>query len=142
MDKGSWIFEENTRTTGCSDLRMDLVAITLGTIGGFALFLYALHTLSASLEKSAGEKIRQLLAKLTSNPLKGCFLGAFAATILQSSSLTMIVLIGLINAGILTLKQGIGVMLGSEIGTTVTAQLMAFKIGVYFLPLIAFGFFW
>ena len=120
---------------------MDLLAIVFGTAGGFALFLYGLHTLSASLEKFAGEKIKQFLAKLTGNPLKGCLLGASTATILQSSSLTMIILIGLMNAGILTLKQGIGVMLGSEIGTTVTAQLIAFKIGVYFLPLIAFGFF-
>jgi len=120
---------------------MDAVAVIFGTVGGFAIFLYSLRTLSASLEKSAGEKIKQLLAKLTGNPLKGCFVGAFTATMLQSSSLTMIVLIGLINAGILTLKQGIGVMLGSEIGTTVTAQLIAFKIGVFFLPLIAVGFF-
>jgi phosphate:Na+ symporter len=120
---------------------MDLLAIVFGTIGGFALFLYALQTLSASLEKFAGEKIRQILTKIAGNPLKGCFLGAFTATILQSSSLTMIILIGLINAGILTLRQGIGVMLGSEIGTTITGQLIAFKVGVYFLPLIAFGFF-
>ncbi len=120
---------------------MDAVAVIFGTVGGFAIFLYSLRTLSSSLEKSAGEKIKQLLAKLTGNPLKGCFVGAFTSTMLQSSSLTMIVLIGLINAGILTLKQGIGVMLGSEIGTTVTAQLIAFKIGVFFLPLIAVGFF-
>jgi phosphate:Na+ symporter len=120
---------------------MDVVTIVLGTIGGLALFLYGLHTLSDSLEKSAGEKIRQILTKLTENPLKGCFLGAFTAALLQSSGLTMITLIGMINAGIMTLRQGIGVMLGSEIGTTVTAQLIAFKIGVYFLPLIAFGFF-
>jgi phosphate:Na+ symporter len=120
---------------------MDVWAIVLGTIGGLALFLYGLRTLSDGLEKSAGEKIRQILTKLTDNPLKGCFLGAFTAAILQSSGLTMITLIGLINAGILTLRQSIGVMLGSEIGTTVTAQLIAFKIGVYFLPLIALGFF-
>jgi phosphate:Na+ symporter len=118
---------------------MDVVAVVLGMIGGFALFFYALRTLSTSLERSAGAKIRQVLAKLTGNPLKGCCVGALTATILQSSSLTMVVLIGLINAGILTLKQGIGVMLGSEIGTTVTAQLIAFKVGVYFLPLIAVG---
>jgi phosphate:Na+ symporter len=120
---------------------MDVLAIVLGTIGGLALFLYGLHALSDSLEKSAGEKIRQILTKLTDNPLKVCFLGAFTAAILQSSDLTMITLIGLINAGIMTLRQGIGVMLGSEIGATPTAQLIAFKIGVYFLPLIAFGFF-
>jgi len=120
---------------------MDILTIVFGTIGGLALFLYGLHTLSNSLEKSAGEKIRQILTKLTDNPLKGCLLGAFTAAILQSSGLTMITLIGLINAGILTLRQSIGVMLGSEIGTTVTAQLIAFRVGVYFLPLIAFGFF-
>jgi len=120
---------------------MDVLAIAFGTIGGFAIFLYALHALSGSLEKFAGEKIKQVLTKLTGNPLKGCFVGVFTSTVLQSSSLTMIVLIGLINAGILTLKQGIGVMLGGEIGTTVVAQLIAFKIGVFFLPLIAFGFF-
>jgi phosphate:Na+ symporter len=127
--------------TGCSDPKMDVLAVAFGTIGGFAIFLYALHTLSASLEKFAGEKIKQVLAKLTGNPVKGCFLGIFTSTMLQSSSLTMVVLIGLINAGILTLKQGIGVMLGGEIGTTATAQLIAFKVGVFFLPLIAFGFF-
>jgi len=120
---------------------MDVLAVAFGTIGGFAIFLYALHGLSASLEKFAGEKVKQVLAKLTGNPVKGMFVGAFTATMLQSSSLTMIVLIGLINAGILTLKQGIGVMLGSEIGTTITGQLIAFKIGVFFLPLIALGFF-
>jgi phosphate:Na+ symporter len=120
---------------------MDVVNIAFGTIGGLALFLYGLHTLSDGLEKLAGEKIKQILAKITDNPLKGCLFGAFTAASLQSSGLTMVTLIGLINAGILTLRQGIGVMLGSEIGTTVTAQLVAFKIGVYFLPLIAFGFF-
>jgi len=120
---------------------VDILAIAFGTIGGLALFLYGLRTLSDSLEKAAGEKIKQILTKLTDNPLKGCFLGAFTAAILQSSGLTMITLIGLINAGILTLRQSIGIMLGSEIGTTVTAQLIAFRIGVYFLPLIAFGFF-
>jgi len=120
---------------------MDVLAVVFGTVGGFAIFLYALHALSATLEKLAGEKVKQVLAKLTGNPVKGMFVGAFTATMLQSSSLTMIVLIGLINAGILTLKQGIGVMLGSEIGTTITGQLIAFKIGVFFLPVIAFGFF-
>ena len=120
---------------------VDILAIAFGTVGGLALFLYGLRTLSDSLEKAAGEKIRQILTKLTSNPLKGCFVGAFTAAILQSSGLTMITLIGLINAGILTLRQSIGIMLGSEIGTTVTAQFIAFRFGVYFLPLIAFGFF-
>ncbi len=120
---------------------MDLLAVAFGTIGGFALFLWSLRSLSSSLEKFAGEKIRGILSKLTGNPVKGILVGTATATMLQSSSLTMIVLIGLINAGILTLKQGVGVMLGSEIGTTVTAQLIAFKVGIFFLPLVALGFF-
>jgi phosphate:Na+ symporter len=120
---------------------MDILAIAFGTIGGLALFLYGLHTLSDSLRKVAGEKIKQILTRLTDNPLKGCFFGALTSSTLQSSGLTMVTLIGLMNAGILTLRQGIGVMLGSEIGTTVTAQLIAFKVGISFLPIIAFGFF-
>jgi phosphate:Na+ symporter len=120
---------------------MDLVPVIFGTIGGLALFLYGLHTLSDGLKKVAGDKFKTLLGKITGNPLKGCMVGAFTTSVMQSSSLTMVTLIGLINAGLLTLKQGIGVMLGSEIGTTITAQLVVFKIGVYYLPVIAFGFF-
>lgn len=120
---------------------MDLVPIVFGTIGGLALFLYGLHTLSDGLKKAAGDKFKTILGKVTGNSLKGCLVGAFTTSVMQSSSLTMVTLIGLINAGLLTLKQGIGVMLGSEIGTTITAQLVVFKIGVYYLPVIAFGFF-
>jgi len=120
---------------------MDIVPILLGTIGGLALFLFGLRTLSDGLKKVAGDKFRLLLGRITGNPLKGCLVGAFTTSVMQSSSLTMVTLIGLINAGLLTLSQGIGVMLGSEIGTTITAQLIVFKIGVYYLPVIAFGFF-
>jgi len=120
---------------------MDLVPIIFGTIGGLALFLYGLHTLSDGLKKVAGDKFKTILGKITDNPLKGCLVGAFTTSVMQSSSLTMVTLIGLINAGLLTLSQGIGVMLGSEIGTTITAQLIALKVGIYYLPVIAFGFF-
>lgn len=120
---------------------MDLAAIAFGTVGGLALFLYGLHTLSDGLKKVAGEKIKLTLEKITDNPLKGSLIGALTTATMQSSSLTMVTLIGLVNAGLLTLRQGIGVMLGSEIGTTLTAQLIAFKVGVYYLPLVAFGFF-
>jgi phosphate:Na+ symporter len=120
---------------------MDIVPILFGTIGGLALFLFGLRTLSDGLKKVAGDKFRHLLGRITGNPLKGCLVGAFTTSVMQSSSLTMVTLIGLINAGLLNLSQGIGVMLGSEIGTTITAQLIVFKIGVYYLPVIAFGFF-
>ena len=118
---------------------MDVLAIAFGIAGGLALFLYGLHMLSDGLKKVVGEKIKQLLARMTNNPVKGCFFGALTAATVQSG-LTMVILIGLINAGVLTLSQGIGVMLGSEIGTTITAQIVASNVGIIFYPVIAFGF--
>ncbi len=114
---------------------MDLVAIVLGVAGGLALFLYGLHLLSDGLKKVVGEKIQRLLSKMTNNPAKGAFFGALTAATLQSSGLTMVILMGLINAGVLTLKQGVGVMLGSEIGTTITAQIVASNVGTVFSQL-------
>lgn len=118
---------------------MDVIAVTLGVAGGLALFLYGLYILSEGLKKVVGEKIKQLLAKMTNNPVKGAFFGALTAASLQSSGMTMVILIGLINAGVLTLTQGIGVMLGSEIGTTITAQIVASNVGIAFYPIITIG---
>ena len=119
---------------------MDAVSIILSTAGGLALFLYGLRVLSDALKRAIGERMRSLLERLTGKPYRGVIVGAVTSGILQSSSMTMVLLIGLINAGALTLAQGIGVMLGSEIGTTLTAQIVAFKIGHYYLPIIAVGF--
>ncbi len=104
------------------------------------MFLYGLHVLSDALKRAAGGRMRSLLERLTGRPWRGVIVGAVTSGVLQSSSMTMVLLIGLINAGVLTLSQGIGVMLGSEIGTTFTAQIIAFKIGQYYLPVIAVGF--
>ena len=109
-------------------------------IGGLALFLYGLHLMSGGFKKFAGQKLKSILAKLTSNPVKGAGLGAFITMMIQSSSIMVVTLIGLLNGGLLTLKQAIGVMLGAEIGTTVTAQLVAFRVGLYALPIVALGF--
>lgn len=119
---------------------MDTLAIIFGVAGGLALFLYGLHLLSEGLKKVVGEKIKLLLSRMTKNPIKGAFFGALTAASLQSSGLTMVILIGLINAGVISLSQGIGVMLGSEIGTTITAQIVASNVGTIFYPLIAIGF--
>lgn len=118
---------------------MDVLTIALGVVGGLAVFLYGLHLLSDSLKKAVGERLKQLLTKVTNNPVKGAFFGALSAATIHSG-LTMVILMGLINAGALTLTQGIGIMLGSEIGTTITAQLVASDIGIIFYPVIAFGF--
>ena len=117
-----------------------MVMMILGTAGGLALFLYGLRVLSDGLKRVAGERIRSFLEGITGRAYRGAIVGALSSGLLQSSSMTMVLLIGLINAGVLTLAQGIGVMLGAEIGTTVTAQVIAFKIGHYYLPIIAIGF--
>jgi len=119
---------------------MNALTVLLSTAGGLALFLYGLRMLSDALKRAAGERMRSLLERLTGKAYRGAIVGALTSGILQSSSMTMVLLIGLINAGALTLQQGIGVMLGSEIGTTLTAQLIAFKIGNFYLPVIAIGF--
>ncbi len=127
--------------TGCSGRSMvDVLTVAFGIVGGLAVFLFGLHLLNDGLKKVVGEKIKQLLAKMTKNPVKGCFFGAITAATLQSSGLTMVILIGLINAGVLSLSQGIGVMLGGEIGTTITAQIVASNVGIVFYPVIAAGF--
>ncbi len=118
---------------------MDVVAIAFGVVGGLAIFLFALYLLSDSLKKVVGERLKQLLSTVTNNPLKGAVLGALTAATVHSG-LTMVILMGLLNAGVLTLTQALGVMLGSEIGTTITAQIVASDIGIIFYPLIAFGF--
>ena len=119
---------------------MNSLAIIMSAAGGLALFLYGLRVLSSALKRAIGEKMRALLERLTGKAYRGVIVGAVTSGILQSSSMTMVLLIGLINAGALKLAQGIGVMLGSEIGTTLTAQIIAFKIGNYYLPIIAIGF--
>lgn len=119
---------------------MDVVSVVMSTLGGLALFLYGLRILSSALKRAIGERMRSLLERLTDRAYRGAIVGAVTSGILQSSSMTMVLLIGLINAGALKLAQGIGVMLGSEIGTTLTAQIIAFKIGAYYLPIIAIGF--
>jgi len=119
---------------------MNMVGVLFSAAGGLALFLYGLRVLSDALKRATGDRMRSLLERLTGRAYRGAIVGALTSGTLQSSSMTMVLLIGLINAGALTLAQGIGVMLGSEIGTTLTAQIIAFKIGHYYLPIVAVGF--
>ncbi len=109
--------------------------------GGLALFLYGLHLLSNNLEKLASFRIQKMLETLTNHAVKGSIFGACATAILQSSSLMMVTMIGLMNANLLTLHQAVGMMLGMEIGTTMTAQLVSLNVGSLFYHIIAIGFF-
>lgn len=108
-------------------------------MGGVALFLYGANFLSSTIEKIAGAKIQELLGKFTGSRLKAAIFGFGATAILQSSSLMMVTMVGLINSGLMTLEQSVGVMLGQEIGTTFTAQLIAFNLGSFCFLLIAIG---
>jgi len=117
-----------------------MVGVLFSAAGGLALFLFGLRLLSDALKRAIGGRMRALLERLTGRAYRGVVVGALTSGILQSSSMTMVLLIGLINAGALNLSQGIGVMLGAEIGTTLTAQIIAFKIGHYYLPILAVGF--
>ncbi|MDY0392965.1 MAG: Na/Pi symporter, partial [Candidatus Bipolaricaulis sp.] len=119
---------------------MDVATVVISAAGGLALFLYGLRVLSGALKRAIGERVRTLLERLTDTPYRGALVGIVTTGVLQSSSVVMVLLIGLINAGVLSLRQGMGVMLGAEIGTSVTAQLIAFRIGDYYLPIIAIGF--
>lgn len=114
--------------------------MAFGLIGGLALFLYGMILVSEGMQKAAGERLRKALEAATRSPLRGIFTGAAITSIIQSSSVTTVTVVGLINAGLMTLKQSAGIILGADIGTTITAQIVAFPIGQYSLLVIAVGF--
>lgn len=116
------------------------VKVVFGLLGGLALFLYGMNSMSDALQKAAGEKMKRILEILTKNPVMGALAGALVTAVLQSSSATTVMVIGFVSAGLMTLPQGISVIFGANIGTTMTAQLMAFKISDYIYPLIFIGF--
>jgi phosphate:Na+ symporter len=109
-------------------------------LGGMALFLFGVRMLSTGMEKLAGNQLQEWLDRMTNRPVKGALFGAVATALVQSSSLLMVTMIGLINANLMTLEQAVGVMMGQEIGTTLTAQIVAFRIGDFCLLFIALGF--
>ncbi len=110
-----------------------------GLFGGLGFFLFGMTTMSEGLHKVAGDKIRRIFAALTNNRIVGTIVGIAVTAIIQSSTATTVMTVGFVNAGLLSLVQAIGVVLGANIGTTVTAQLIAFNITQFALPLIAVG---
>jgi len=114
--------------------------LIFGVVGGLGLFIYGLKLMGEGLQKAAGDKMRKLLHALTTNPLMGCIVGAGVTSILQSSSATTVMAVGFVNAGLMSLKQAVGVILGANIGTTITAQLIAFKLTDFALPILGVGF--
>jgi phosphate:Na+ symporter len=113
----------------------------MGLFGGLALFLGGLEQLSEGLKQAAGQTLKVILARLTTNRLTGALTGALVTGILNSSSVTTVLVVGFVTAGVMTLTQSVGVIMGANIGSTVTAQLLAFNITAYALIPVAIGFF-
>ncbi len=113
--------------------------LIFGLMGGLGLFLFGMKIMSEGLQKIAGNRMRKILASLTNNRIVGALVGIAVTAMVQSSSATTVMVVGFVNAGLMSLVQSIGVILGANIGTTVTAQLIAFKITKYALPAIGIG---
>lgn len=116
-------------------------AIFIGIAGGLAFFLYGMEKMSEGMKDAAGDQMRAILGSLTRNRFIGLFVGAFVTMIIQSSSATTVMLVSFVQAGLLNLTQSMGVILGADIGTTITAQMVAFKLTDYALLMVGIGFF-
>ncbi len=118
----------------------DILQILFGLLGGLAVFIFGMNMMSECLQKAAGEKMKSILALLTKNPVMGVLAGALTTAVLQSSSATTVMAIGFVSAGLMSLPQSVSIILGANIGTTMTAQIIAFKISDYIYLFIFFGF--
>lgn len=114
--------------------------IAFELLGGLALFIYSMNMMSQGLQNMAGEKMRYVLSVLTKNPVVGVLAGALVTCVLQSSSATTVMAIGFVSAGLMRLPQAISIIFGANIGTTMTAQLIAFKLSDYIWPIVFIGF--
>ena len=119
----------------------ETVKILFGLFGGLAIFIFGMNMMSECLQKAAGDKMKAILSMLTKNPVLGALAGALTTAVLQSSSATTVMAIGFVSAGLMTLPQAISIILGANIGTTMTAQIIAFKISDYIYLILAIGFF-
>lgn len=127
-------------TIAATDGGLDLFILVGGLLGGLAIFLLGMDQMTESLRLLAGDRLRGLLLKLTKNRFAGLASGAGLTAIVQSSSVTTVMVVGFISSGLMTFAQSIGVILGANIGTTITAQIVAFEITAYALYAVAIGF--
>ena len=114
--------------------------MTMELFGGLALFLFGMEQMSDALKAAAGDQMKELLSKLTRNRFMAAITGAFVTAVIQSSSVTTVLVVGFVTAGLMTLSQSIGVIMGANVGTTITAQIVAFKVEEAALVMIAIGF--
>ena len=108
--------------------QIDWAVMGMKLFGGLALFLFGMEQMAESLKAVAGERMKTILAKLTTNRFMGAITGAFVTAVIQSSSVTTVLVVGFITAGLMSLAQSVGVIMGANIGTTITAQIVAFKV--------------
>ncbi len=120
--------------------QMAVGEMTIQLLGGLALFLYGIEQMTVALKAVAGDRMRTILSKLTSNRFTGALTGAFVTAIIQSSSVTTVLVVGFTTAGLMSFSQSIGIIMGANIGTTITAQIVAFKVTKAALAMIAVGF--
>ncbi|MCU7810233.1 MAG: Na/Pi cotransporter family protein, partial [Candidatus Thiodiazotropha sp. (ex Notomyrtea botanica)] len=118
----------------------DWIKMAIQLFGGLALFLFGMEQMAGALKSVAGERMKLVLAKLTSNRFMGAITGAFVTAIIQSSSVTTVLVVGFISAGLMSMAQSVGVIMGANIGTTITAQIVAFKVTKYAMLMVAVGF--
>ncbi|WP_099158520.1 Na/Pi cotransporter family protein [Virgibacillus ndiopensis] len=118
---------------------IDIQKLIFEFIGGLGIFLIGIKFMGEGLQKSAGDRLREILDRFTSNPFLGVLAGMIVTILIQSSSGTTVLTVGLVNAGFMTLRQAIGVIMGANIGTTVTAFIIGIDLGEYALPIIAIG---
>lgn len=116
---------------------MEITKCVMGLLGGLALFLYGMQMMSTGLEVAAGDRMKQILEKLTTNRFLGIGMGALITALIQSSSATTVMVVGFVNSGMMTLRQAVWIIMGANIGTTITGQLIALNVGEI-APLIAF----
>ena len=112
----------------------------MGSLGGLALFLFGMERMTDALKAAAGKRLQTVLARLTSNRFSGALVGALVTAVIQSSSVTTVLVVGFVSSGLMSLSQSIGVILGANIGSTITAQIIAFKVSRFALLFVAVGF--
>ena len=135
------LWPQTAAAEGGDSTSLNPLAMGVGLLGGLALFLYGMEKMTDGLKAAAGEQMKVLLTKLTRNPITGAFTGALVTAVIQSSSVTTVLVVGFVSAGLMNLVQSVGVIFGANVGTTVTAQIVAFNVTAAALPLIIIGFF-
>ncbi|MBF0266906.1 MAG: Na/Pi cotransporter family protein, partial [Gammaproteobacteria bacterium] len=123
-----------------SEQQMEWGYMLMKLLGGLALFLFGMEQMADALKSVAGDRMKSILQKLTSNRFMGATTGAFVTAIIQSSSVTTVLVVGFISAGLMSMSQSVGVIMGANIGTTITAQIVAFKVTKAALLMIAIGY--